>query len=344
MWSDHADMFRLTYRTQRPDAIFCPDLIMSVGDQRAYTQGRNTLLLAARLQELRSEQAYLYYVFSDGDVEVYPSWTQALPQFEAFLEHWEPAIGVPLFYHERSASQGAFLYTHLFSRERGANHMRPRSIAWHDQLFVAYHREAAELLLPLDSRLDFIDHMISQWKAVTSANVLFRGHILLYQGMEVRNPEHGRPQDVAIQPQCENVSRAIRWRAPRRLRQCVLDVWNTFYLDVEHNGFRAEHVQKHVTRNFRLKHRGDAFIRRPVGSNADAGRGYVFLHSYFPWGIAKRKDQDYRNARFATAAGCEDEPASREFDWALPCWTSGRSLDEWLTCTRHFKLGADSTT
>ncbi|CAE8676702.1 unnamed protein product, partial [Polarella glacialis] len=151
MWSNTSDVFRLTYRTRHEDAIFCPDLVMRPDDKGAFARGRNTLLLAARLEELRRGCAYQYYIFLDGDVEVYPGdWASSLLGFESFLQIWSPAVGVPLFFN----ADVPFLLTHLFKKEQHQDPEEPLSISWYDQLFVAIHREAAQVILPLDPSWD----------------------------------------------------------------------------------------------------------------------------------------------------------------------------------------------
>ena len=141
MWTNSSAVFRLTYKTRYDDAVFCPDLVMKKHDKRAFSQGRNALLLAARLQELRQGWAYGYYIFMDGDVRVDGpgSWGEALAAFQGFLHKWEPAIGVPLYHNE----ENEILITHLFNREQDSKVSDVRSISWFDQLFVAIHREAA---------------------------------------------------------------------------------------------------------------------------------------------------------------------------------------------------------
>lgn len=311
MWSNHSDVFLLTYKTHRKDAIFCPDLVMKPSDKRAFSRGRNTLLLAAQLQELRYGWAYEYYVFLDSDVAVVGTWQSALPGWEHFLQEWQPAIGAPLYWNENIP----VFYTHIFNREQDVDTDSVRSIYWHDQMFTALHHEAAQLVLPLDSSVDMLDAMISQWKMQIRANLLFRGHILLYMGMEVRNPKHERDNDAAIQATTENISIELREQVPPRLRHCVLDIWSIFALQLSDTGFRARHMRGTMTESMRLKPpKAHASLELAHGES-----GAVWLHSYYPWARAARKQWDYSTATLETSSSCDDEPRFRGYWWGKPC-------------------------
>merc|ERR1712048_533599 len=98
----------------------------------------------------------------------------------------------------------------MFNFEMETAASDPRTVYWHDQMFVAVHREASQLIFPLDAELDMVDAMISQWNMSVMASLLFRGHILLYKGLQVRNPLHGRDPDQQVQFQMESVSAKIR--------------------------------------------------------------------------------------------------------------------------------------
>jgi len=330
MWSNHSDTFLLTYRTRRHDAIYCPDLRMRPDDKGAFSRGRNTLFLAAQLQELRRGWAYTYFVFSDADAVAHGSWPVALPDWERFLKEWEPAIGAPLFFKEDLP----FLYTHLFNREHRADPKHPRSIYWHDQMFMAVHREAARVVLPMDSSLDTRDHMISQWKMLSEASLLWRGHVLLHMGMQVVNPAHGRPEDdEGLESQCKNVSATLRSQVPPKLQRCVLDLWSGFGLTFSTSGFQARRLGGSVGPNFRLVE--DEADMRPGEA------GFVWLHSYYPWGTPAKKRWDYSTATLATSPNCDDEPEARGYWWGTTCHgPPGRDIASWLACARFNFMGA----
>merc|ERR1740122_845260 len=81
--------------------------------------------------------------------------------------------------------------------------------------------------------------MISQWHMSSRASILFRGHVLLYMGMELRNPKHERDADDAVQEQCENVSARLRAQLPPRLRHCILNPWNAYAVSFSDTSFTA---------------------------------------------------------------------------------------------------------
>eukprot|EP00927_Polykrikos_kofoidii_P049742 TRINITY_DN43762_c0_g1_i1.p1 TRINITY_DN43762_c0_g1~~TRINITY_DN43762_c0_g1_i1.p1 ORF type:complete len:419 (+),score=58.58 TRINITY_DN43762_c0_g1_i1:45-1301(+) len=323
MWSDNSDVFRLTYKTQMEDAIFCPDLVFQRGDQRAFGRGRNTLLVAAHLEELRRGWAYEYYVFMDSDVESVPlpgdaadvwSWRVSLDRFKMFLHEWRPAIGMPLYVNEAVP----ILYTHLFLLEMGRARHSPNTVYWYDQMFIAVHRQAAERILPLDVSLDMKDSQISQWNMTITAALLYRGHMLLCKGMALRNPVHAREPDNEIEMGMRGVSAMLRAKVPPRLRHCILTVWNTFAFSFSSQTFSARHV---TNRSRRL---------RP-GEN-----GYFYIHSYYPWGTAVHKRWNYATATLDTSPTCDDEPDHRNFWWGSTCdGPQVQPMERWLGCARH---------
>jgi len=326
MWSVRADVYTLTYRMPRPDALFCPDLAKSASpDQSYFSRGRNALLVAAQLEELRRGAAYTYYIFADSDLEAVGGWRSRLPGFEAFLlEEWQPAVGVPTFINEASDLP----YTHLFQLEQASSDPnRPRTTYHFDYMFVAVHREAARLLLPLDSSLDVRNAIVSQWNMTIWAGLLFRGHVLVYRGMEIRNPEHGRaPDSKDLQAELEAVSAGLRRRLPSRVRHCVLDPWNAFAGTFSEYAFSARHLMGKVRSDFRL---ASSFETKPTEN------GVFFMHSYFPWGNPARKRWDYGEASLWHAPSCDDAGEPVAFWWGRPCLGQrGRGIWAWMVCGR----------
>eukprot|EP00928_Gymnodinium_smaydae_P005927 TRINITY_DN12053_c0_g2_i1.p1 TRINITY_DN12053_c0_g2~~TRINITY_DN12053_c0_g2_i1.p1 ORF type:complete len:427 (-),score=79.64 TRINITY_DN12053_c0_g2_i1:107-1387(-) len=330
MWSDSSDFFWLTYRRRREDAIFCPDLVVLPTDKSAFSRGRNTLLLAAQMEEMRRGYAYMYYVFMDSDLEASGGWSHSLPGFLSFLRTWEPAVGVPLYWN----TNVDVLYTHLFNWEHETEPTSPRSIYWHDHCFVATHHEAAKLLYPHDSDLDTGDAMISQWYLSGWAALLFRNHVLVDTTFEVSNPGHGRPPDDAVQARCENASLRIRRSIPEHLRECVLDPWNAFAMAFSESGFRARHIRAYVKGDLRLE-----YPERALEDTWWGETGTIMVHSYYPWGRPSKKTWDYSTATVDKVPGCGDEPQYRNHRWRQPCpGLRSRQTWEWLACARHFKL------
>ena len=97
------------------------------------------LLLEACREELVLGFRFGYLVFVDDDVSILQGSFKA---WHAEMLQWEPAIMIP-----------AFNFVLDERRYKG----RPVGVWCYDSFFVAYHRELADALLPLDASLDDVD-------------------------------------------------------------------------------------------------------------------------------------------------------------------------------------------
>eukprot|EP00927_Polykrikos_kofoidii_P002305 TRINITY_DN10889_c0_g2_i1.p1 TRINITY_DN10889_c0_g2~~TRINITY_DN10889_c0_g2_i1.p1 ORF type:complete len:506 (-),score=68.54 TRINITY_DN10889_c0_g2_i1:167-1684(-) len=196
MWGKSSDVFVLTFRTRRSDALFFPNSRLG--------EGRNVLLAAAASEELRRGFRYTYYTFLDADTEVAPPWPVAVEQFESFLREWEPAVGLPA-YESFPLQNSVAVSTDVFN---------------FDHIFLAIHTEAASALLPYDTRFDQSCWWVSQWITTKLALAFFRNHVLLLTSVIVRNPTHSTYNRNACWAQMTAASRRLQDSSPTAAKSC----------------------------------------------------------------------------------------------------------------------------
>eukprot|EP00929_Paragymnodinium_shiwhaense_P100665 TRINITY_DN63175_c0_g1_i1.p1 TRINITY_DN63175_c0_g1~~TRINITY_DN63175_c0_g1_i1.p1 ORF type:complete len:574 (-),score=115.85 TRINITY_DN63175_c0_g1_i1:8-1729(-) len=227
MWSssEQAAVFVLTFKTQRPDAIFFPRSLLA--------EGRNVLLSAAAFEELCRGRRFDYYVLLDADAEAEPPWPVALPRFQTFLQDWQPAVGLPVFgsfgQDKEEELQAADLVADArLSTSQGVpgadSSEEPAAIFHFDHIFIAVHTEAADHLLPYDTALDMDCAWTSQWILTLLATALYRRHVLVLPGFRVINPHHSKyPKDACIARMTEASGKLRGMVRPLESRSCIPD-------------------------------------------------------------------------------------------------------------------------
>ena len=250
MWSSESDVFALTFRSERHDAIFFPG--------SSVNEGRNLLLAAACIEEFRQGHRYRYYVFIDGDVVVLPSWAEALPAFKEFLSEWEPAVGLPRVLGLNDVTLQSETDAHT-----------PTAVYDFDHILWAVHAEAAPALLPFDNTSsDQQCVWLSPWKISILASVLFKNHVLISPSMLVGNAEHA----VYPKSDCQllKTSMALRLRstAPRKLQDCFVDPMNQGVLVLSEE-LAETHLE--VTNHFANLPWGSACLKRASIFNQSYG-------------------------------------------------------------------------
>lgn len=141
------------------DALFFPDSI--------FGYGRMALYAIARMIEFQQGWLYDYFVFIDDDAD----WGKGnLTAFEEQLKEYEPAIGSPGSYS--------------FPNDPVESNIRI------DPIFIAYHREALEVLHPFILDYDLQCGWSSQFLQDMEVSLGFRNHALSFKGMYVYNGLH----------------------------------------------------------------------------------------------------------------------------------------------------------
>jgi hypothetical protein len=162
-----------------PDAVFLPG--------SSWNEGRNRLLWEARQRARRMGGDYRYYIFMDDDCRLHedalladqlgiPLTGNPFRTFEGFLREWEPAVGYT-----------RYDWQHY---EEG----RPVNLGHNiDALFIAFHWETLDLLLPYYTGFDseswlysqhIINHLASlfyhpyriQYNLITTTNTRRKGY------------------------------------------------------------------------------------------------------------------------------------------------------------------------
>jgi len=210
----NSDLMWLTYKEAVPGAIFFPN--------SSWAQGRNRLYREALEKEKRQGWRYLYYIFFDGDVRmgpVNPWWNTTVSgwrKFEEFLLNYEPAIGLP-----------DFRYTYPKDFNPGYTVKTEVCPMYHyDAIVNAFHREAAEVVLPYDESWDHISWWYTQLALIYKSYVLFRKNNMEHYFTVMWNTEHNP------YPQEDKFDETLKqWSAvaiPDRVRNCLLGFWTMF--------------------------------------------------------------------------------------------------------------------
>lgn len=206
-WDLGGDVFQLTFRTKRRDALYFPKSLLA--------EGRNYLFAAAAAWELQLGQRYLYYILMDADAEV-DDWSIGWRDFRKFLLDWQPAVGLPeLFdYHQ-------ILYEYQVTDESEV-----RTVLNFDHTVVAVHSDATIWLLPYVTNLDEFCQWVSQWRFSSLANALFPQHTVLTHQLSVKNPHHASYSKSRCLDLMLNVTEELRAAEPVEFHSCFVEPSN----------------------------------------------------------------------------------------------------------------------
>ena len=135
-----------------------------------FEQGRLSLLVAARILELRQGWLYDYFVFLDDDVGLRSG---SVSGFERDLQMWLPAIGSPLY-----PTQPHFIYP------------TATSVGHVDHIYIGYHREALEVLFPKVTKYNHRSWFHSDWLQILEHSLAYRNHLLIFPSLFVTDLKH----------------------------------------------------------------------------------------------------------------------------------------------------------
>ena len=162
--SSDSDVIVLSWLTPTKSGIFYPF--------STFTEGRNRLYAAG----LERSGNYLYFIMLDEDAELIAS--ERLTRqgenpwrvFERYLLEYEPAVGVPWYsrWQRKTSAEVDTLYAF-------------------DLIVNAIHVGALPVILPLDDRFDDLSWWHSGNEFCLLAALLYPGHILQFNELEVRN-------------------------------------------------------------------------------------------------------------------------------------------------------------
>lgn len=136
----------------------------------AFGTGRLMLYVAARLLEQAQGWAYDYFLFLDDDLGL---GSGSVASFEAQLKSWLPAVAGP---------KNGLVDSHFPNKVQ--------AISWFDHMFIAYHREAVDVLFPWVTELDGLCVWHSQWIQMLEHALFLRNHLLLLPSLRVVDQKH----------------------------------------------------------------------------------------------------------------------------------------------------------
>eukprot|EP00931_Biecheleriopsis_adriatica_P087614 TRINITY_DN62051_c0_g1_i1.p1 TRINITY_DN62051_c0_g1~~TRINITY_DN62051_c0_g1_i1.p1 ORF type:complete len:490 (+),score=70.53 TRINITY_DN62051_c0_g1_i1:124-1593(+) len=204
LWEGGADVIRLTFKSQRPDALFFPESVLG--------EGRNALLAAAAAAELRQGCRYTYYCLMDDDLQS-DSWALGWHLFSKFLADWEPAVGLPMIkeYEHAGPAPGDF----------------PSDVWNFDHMVVAVHTDAAPSLLPYVTDSDRECAWVSQWRMALLSSAMYPGHVLVSDSWWLWNKYHDSYRKQGCRELMDRASAELRSMVAQTQRSCFPDSVHT---------------------------------------------------------------------------------------------------------------------
>ncbi|KAK3743399.1 hypothetical protein QZH41_002299 [Actinostola sp. cb2023] len=206
------------------------------GENASWAAGRNILY---RRSQARNHQ-YLYYIFLDDDIEFgfkdayMPSHTSPLRAFEEFLFSYEPAIGVANYqvHHNADTMMNKIRQICPTNGKWKKLNATPLYIpvVHFDSSFNAFHHDAINYILPYPTEYDNICWWHSQRYVIAAAELVFRGHSVMYSPVEAHNPVHSEypRNDKDAKTIWSSIVRALSKHVPKEF-QC--QAWIQAFID-----------------------------------------------------------------------------------------------------------------
>ena len=137
-----------------------------------FSQGRTALYAAGRLLELQQGWLYDYMIFLDDDITLHSDYNSP-KAFISDLMQWRPALAGPSLHSK---------YPPVNTTVASVGHI--------DYIYIAYHREALEVLYPFSTEQESVCVWASQLRQLYEASLVYRNHILAFASMRVGNRLH----------------------------------------------------------------------------------------------------------------------------------------------------------
>lgn len=218
-------VFVLHYHEMGTSPTSCPvRRCINFSGERLVNLGYTALWLAARRQEEEQGWLYGYYVFFDEPLLFVRG---GLDEFQAFLRKWEPAVGGPALDEQWVFLGGAVAMS-------GMDDI-PSSVTGLDMKFIAFHGEAAEELLPFQTRFDFECQLVSEVLQMQIAALKYKGRVLVTDAvvvLDVKTSSAGAlSYHGSITPNCwRHIRDARAWfveKLPSDVQHCAEIVFAT---------------------------------------------------------------------------------------------------------------------
>ncbi len=221
------DVIILSYKNKCTDTSM-PHIqyIFNSSKSITWTTGRNLLYKAAK----ERKEKYIYYIFMDDDVTLIPvdkmSTQNSWRMYEESLKIFQPAVVIILDDSKRNVFPKEILPERL-----DCELTRYIQIYRIDGLFIAYHYQAIDYILPYEPKYDSVSWWYSQEYTNVRLNIRLNGQVVIDPRFRTPNPKHRKyARKYPSQDAFNNFVSDIRSEEPEKYRNSVepiLQQWLT---------------------------------------------------------------------------------------------------------------------
>ncbi|XP_064406998.1 uncharacterized protein LOC135351819 [Halichondria panicea] len=219
------DVIILSYKTKCADmSLPHVQYIFNSNKSITWTTGRNLLYEVAK----KRKEKYIHYIFMDDDVQLIPvdkkNTQNPFRMYEESLKIFQPAVVVILDYTKRN-----YFPTTILPERLDCELTRYVQIYRIDGLFIAYHYQAIDYILPYVSKYDSVSWWYSQEYTNVRLNIRFNGQVVTDPRFRTPNPQHRDYQKrLPLQDAFNNFVADIRLEEPEKYRKSfkpILQQW-----------------------------------------------------------------------------------------------------------------------
>ena len=220
------DVIILSYKTKCTDtSLPHVQYIFNSSKSITWTTGRNLLYEAAK----ERKEKYIYYIFTDDDVKLSPvdiSTMSPFRKYEESLKIYQPAVVVILDNSNRN-----YFPKQIFPERLDCELTVYIQIYRIDGLFIAYHYQAIDYILPYIPKYDSVSWWYSQEYTNVRMNIRFNGQVVTDPRFRAPNPKHRDYQKrPPYQDAFDSFVADVRSEEPEKYRKSfepILQQWLT---------------------------------------------------------------------------------------------------------------------
>ena len=223
------DVIILSYKTKCVDTSL-PHVQYIFNSSKTWTTGRNLLYETAK----ERKEKYIHYIFMDDDVRLIPvdkrSTQNPFRMYEKSLKTFQPAVVIILDDSERCTFPKK-----IISERSNCEVTGYLQIYRIDGLFIAYHYQVIDFILPYEPKYDSVSWWYSQEYTNVVLNIRLNGQVVTDPRFITPNPKHrSYVQKYPGQDAFNQFVADIRSEEPEKYRNSVepiLQQWLTLNIN-----------------------------------------------------------------------------------------------------------------
>ncbi|XP_064400405.1 uncharacterized protein LOC135346641 [Halichondria panicea] len=223
------DVIILSYKTKCADTSL-PHVQYIFNSSKTWTTGRNLLYKTAK----ERKEKYIHYIFMDDDVRLIPvdkrSTQNPFRMYEKSLKTFQPAVVIIL-----DDSGRCKFPKKIISERSNCEVTGYLQIYRIDGLFIAYHYQVIDFILPYEPRYDSVSWWYSQEYTNVVLNIRLNGQVVTDPRFITPNPKHrSYVQKYPGQDAFNQFVADIRSEEPEKYRNSVepiLQQWLTLNIN-----------------------------------------------------------------------------------------------------------------